>query len=404
LEFPTLDGANVKGKVVLVRVDINSPLDLNTGEILDDTRIHECAPTLKELAHKGAKVVVMAHQGRPGDRDFTTLEKHAKKLSEAVGLEVTYLPDVFGPHVKSSIMLMRPGEIMLLDNIRLCAEENLNLPPEEQAKTLFVRMFAPLAHLYVNDAFGAVHRSSPSLVGFSALLPSYAGRLMERELSSLSRALSPERPCVYVLGGVKIDDSIDIIDNVLGKGIADLVLTGGLVGNIFLVASERDLGKANLELLKKKGLHEEIDRAKRLLHDHGDKIKIPLDLVVDAQGQPKELSLEELPTELVICDIGPKTVEEYTKLIVGAKTVVANGPLGITERAGFERGTFEVLKAMAGSQAYTIIGGGHMVAVANAAGVTEQIKHISTGGGACISFLSGEPLPAVEALVRTKRA
>ena len=403
MEFPTLNDVDVKGKTVLVRVDINSPLDPNTGEILDDTRIRECAPTLKELAHKGAKVVVIAHQGRPGDKDFTSLEKHAKKLSEAVGLGVIYLPDVFGPYVRNSIKLMRPGEIMLLDNIRLLAEENLNRLPEEQAKTFFVHMFAPLADFYVNDAFGAAHRSSPSLVGFSALLPSYAGRLMERELNSLSRALSPERPCVYVLGGLKIDDSVDIIENVLGRGAADFVLTGGLVGHIFLVASGRDLGEANLELLKRKGLHKEIDRVKRLLGDHGDKIKIPLDLVVDAQGQPKELSLEELPTELVICDIGPKTVEEYTKLIAGAKTVVANGPLGVTERVGFERGTFEVLKAMASSQAYTIIGGGHMVAAAKTVGVIEQIKHVSTGGGACISFLSGEPLPAVEALARMKR-
>ena len=403
MEFPTLNEANVKGKTVLVRVDINSPIDPKTGEILDDTRIKECAPTLRELAHKGAKVVVLAHQGRPGDEDFTTLEKHAKKLTEAVGLRVTYLADVFGPFVKSNVKLMRPGEIMLLDNIRLCAEENLNRPPEEQAKTHFVRMFAPLAHLYVNDAFGAAHRSSPSLVGFSTLLPSYAGRLMERELNSLSRVLSPEHPCVYVLGGVKIDDSIDIIENVLGRGAADFVLTGGLVGHVFLVASGRDLGKPNLELLIAKGLKKEIDRAKRLLHDHGEKIKVPLDLVVDAQGQPKELSLEELPTEFTICDIGPKTVEEYAKLIAGAKTVVANGPLGVTERSGFGRGTFELIKAMAGSQAFTIIGGGHMVAVAKAAGVAEQIKHVSTGGGACISFLSGEPLPAIEALIRAKQ-
>jgi len=194
LEFLTLDGVDVKGKTVLVRVDINSPLDPNTGEILDDTRIRECATTLKELAHKGAKVVVMAHQGRPGDKDFTTLEKHAKKLSNAVGLKVIYLADVFGPTARNTIKLMHQGEILLLDNVRLCAEENLNRPAEEQAKTHFVRALAPLVQLYVNDAFGAAHRSQPSLVGFSALVPTYAGRLMERELKGLNRALSPEHP------------------------------------------------------------------------------------------------------------------------------------------------------------------------------------------------------------------
>lgn len=402
MEFPTLDGVDVKGKTVLVRVDINSPLDPNTGEILDDTRIRECAPTLKELAHKGAKVVVMAHQGRPGDKDFTTLEKHAKKLTEAVGMGVIYLADVFGPLVKSKIKLMHPGEILLLDNVRLCAEENLNRPMEEQAKTHFVRALAPLVQLYVNDAFGAAHRSQPSLVGFSALLPTYAGRLMERELKALSRALSPERPCVYVLGGVKVDDSLDIIENVLGKGIADSVLTGGLVGQTFLAASGRNLGGSNLELLKQKGLEKEIKRAKRLLDAHGDEIKVPLDVVVEAQGKPKELSLKELPTELKICDIGSRTLNEYSKLIEGAKTVVSNGPLGVFERAGFERGTFEVLKAMASSQAFTILGGGHMVAAAQAAGIAGQIKHISTGGGACIGFLSGKPLPVVEVLTNAK--
>lgn len=402
MEFPTLDGVDVKGKTVLVRVDINSPLDPNTGEILDDTRIRECATTLKELAHKGAKVVVMAHQGRPGDKDFTTLEKHAKKLSNAVGLKVIYLADVFGPMARNTIKLMHPGEILLLDNVRLCAEENLNRHVEEQAKTHFVRALAPLVQLYVNDAFGAAHRSQPSLVGFSALLPTYAGRLMERELKGLSRALSPEHPCVYVLGGVKVDDSLDIIENVLGKGIADSVLTGGFVGHTFLVASGRDLGEPNLELLKKKGLKKEIERAKRLLDAHGDKIKIPLDVVAEAQGQPKELSLEGLPTELKIYDIGTRTQKEYSKLIEGAKTVIANGPLGVFERAGFERGTFEVLHAMASSQAFTILGGGHMVAAAQAAGVAGQIKHVSTGGGACVSFLSGEPMPVVEMLKHAK--
>lgn len=402
LKFPTLDEADVKGKTVLVRVDINSPIDPKTGEILDDTRIKECAPTLRELANKGAKVVVLAHQGRPGENDFTTLEKHAKKLSNAVGLKVIYLADVFGPMARNTIRLMHPGEILLLDNVRLCAEENLDLPAEEQAKTHFVRALAPLVQLYVNDAFGAAHRSQPSLVGFSALLPTYAGRLMERELKALSRALFPKRPCVYVLGGVKVDDSLDIIENIFGRGMADSVLTGGLVGQTFLAASGRNLGAPNLELLKKKSSEKEIERAKRLLNAHNEEIKMPLDVVVDAQGKPKEISLEKLPTELEICDIGSRTIGEYSKFIKGAKTVVANGPLGVFERAGFERGTFEVLKAMASSQAFTILGGGHMVAAAQAAGIAGQIKHISTGGGACIGFLSGKPLPVVEVLTRAK--
>lgn len=400
LEFPTLDNAKVQGKIVLVRVDINSPIDPKTGEILDDTRIRRCAPTIKELAEKGAKVVVLAHQGRPGGEDFTTLEKHSKKLSAAIGLDVKYVQDIFGPTAKSAIQKMQLGEVLLLENVRFCAEETLKGPSEKMAKTHLVQRLAELADIYVNDAFGAAHRSQPSLVGFSAVLPTFAGRLMERELKGLGRALTPERPSVYVLGGAKVDDSLTIIENVFAKDIADFVLTGGLVGHALLAASGKDLGKPNLQLLLDKGFGEEIERAKRLLPQHGNKIKTPLDLIVDENGKPKELELDQLPTELPLGDIGSKTVEEYSKVILGAKTVVINGPLGIFEKQGFEQGTFKVLEAMANSQAFTILGGGHMVAAAHDAGVTDRIKHISTGGGACISFLSGETMPVVELLTK----
>ena len=403
MEFPTLDEANVKGKTVLVRVDINSPIDPKTGEILDDTRMRECAPTLNELAHKGAKIVLLAHQGRPGDADFTTLERHAKKLSAVLGLDVRYVPSILGPTVVGTIHLMRPGEIILLENVRFHAEESLNRPPEEQANTHLVRGLAGLAQIYVNDAFGAIHRSSPSLVGFGHVLPTFAGRLMERELRGLSKALSPERPCVYVLGGMKVDDSLIITKNVLGKNIADLVLTGGLVGQTFIAAAGHDIGKSNMRFLIDKGYEKQIDKAKELLSKYGEKIKMPLDVVVDDKGQAKELSLDQLPTELPMCDVGSRTVAEYSLAIEGAKTVVANGPLGKFENSAFAKGTFEVLKAMARSQAFTIIGGGHIVAAANAAGVAPQIKHISTGGGACISFLAGEKLPVVEMLTHAKR-
>lgn len=404
MEFLTLDDVDVKNKTVLVRVDINSPIDPKTKEILDDTRIRECVPTLLELSSKGAKVVVMAHQGRPGDEDFTNLEKHAKKLGDALRLKVKYVADVFGPTAINQIKLMRLGEILLLENVRFCEEENLKLSAEEQAKTQFVSKLAEVADIFVNDAFAAAHRSQASLVGFGKVLPTYAGRLMEREIKGLSRALSPEHPCVYVLGGAKVDDSLAIVENVLSKKIADFVLTGGLVGQAFLAAAGRNLGGPNLELLKQKGLENEIGRAKELLGTYGNKIKIPLDVVADDRGRPKELSLEQLPTELPMYDIGSKTVGEYSRIIASAKTVVANGPLGLFEKPEFARGTFDILKAMADSKAFTVIGGGHMVAAAQKAGVVGRIKHVSTGGGACISFLSGERMPVVEMLVRAKRA
>lgn len=401
LKFPTLDDVDVSGKTVLVRVDINSPIDPKTGEILDDTRIRECAPTIKELSEKCAKVVVLAHQGRPGDEDFTSLEKHSKKLSAALGQIVMYVDDVFGHTARKAIETLEPGEVLLLDNVRFCKEENITQPAEELAKTELVSTLAELADIYVNDAFASAHRSQASLVGFGVLLPTYAGRLMEREINGLSRALSPERPCVYVLGGAKVDDSLKIIEHVLGRKVADEVLTGGLIGHVFLAAAGRDIGAPNLELLEK-DFAEEIGSAKKSLTKYGEKIKIPNDVVVDDHGKPKQLSVEQLPTELPISDIGGRTVADYSKSIAEAETIVANGPLGIFENRNFARGTFEILKAMARSKAFTVIGGGHMVAAAQEAGVADKIKHISTGGKACISFLSGEKLPVIEMLVHAK--
>jgi phosphoglycerate kinase len=403
LGFLTLDDVDVKGKTVLVRVDINSPIDPKTGEILDDTRIRECSATLKELAEKGAKVIVLAHQGRPGEKDFTPLQKHARSLEEVLGRPVTYVADTVGRTAEDAIKALKSGEIVLLENVRFCAEEMAKLPLEKQAQTDLVRKLSELADLYVNDAFGAAHRSQPSLVGFGQVLPAIAGRLMERELKGLRRAREPERPCVYVLGGMKVDDSLTIIENVLGKGTADHVLTGGFVGQTFLVASGRDIGKLNLQTLVDKGYEKQIERAKQLLATYGDKIEMPLDVVVDDRGEPKELALEQLPTELPICDIGSRTIEKYSKFITEAKTVVANGPLGIFEKKAFAGGTFGALRAMACTKGFTIIGGGHMVAAARSAGVVGQINHVSTGGGACISFLSGERLPVVEMLERAKR-
>lgn len=396
MNFRTLDQAKVEGKTVLVRVDINSPIDPNTGKITDDTRIRECIPTLKELSERGAKVVVLAHQGRPGDEDFTTLEMHAKKLSEISGLEVKYIPDILGPSAQEAIKKMRQGEILLLENVRFCAEESLSKPPKELAKTYLVQELSKLADIYVNDAFAAAHRSQPSLVGFGMKLPTFAGRLMEREIKGLSRALSPERPCIYVLGGVKVDDSIKIAENVLNRGIADEVLTGGLVSFVFLEAAGVEIGDINLQLLAEKGFRKEVDRAKKLLENHRGKIELPLDVVVDDKGKAKIIDVKKLPTELIICDIGPKTVEAYSQKILKSKTVVANGPMGVFEKKPFSSGTFEILRAMARSSGFTIIGGGHLVAAAHSIGVAEKIKHVSTGGGACISFLAGEKLPVLE--------
>ncbi|MEM2282244.1 MAG: phosphoglycerate kinase [Candidatus Hadarchaeales archaeon] len=398
MRIPTLDQVDVRGKTVLLRVDINSPLDPETGEILDDTRMRECAPTILELSEKGAKVVILAHQGRPGDEDFARLEKHAQKMQAVLGKPVKYVPEILGPSAKEEIKRLRDGEILLLENVRFLGEETLKGTPEEMSKTLLVKELSQLADLYVNDAFGAAHRNQPSLVGFGAVLPTYAGRLMEKEILGLERAREPERPCVYVLGGGKSKESMSMIENILSQGIADQILTGGLLANLFLLAKGMELGKKNLQVLEEKGFTKELERARKLLSAHPDKIVLPLDLAVEREGKRREIQVSELPTEDPIQDIGSRTIAEYSRIISAARTVVANGPLGVFEKVGFEVGTFAILKAMADSQAYTIVGGGHMVAAAEKAGVAGRLRHVSTGGGACISFLSGEPLPVIEML------
>lgn len=402
MEFPTLDGIDVRGKTVLVRVDINSPIDPETKEIIDDTRFRECAPTIRELSQKGAKVVVLAHQGRPGSEDYTSLGKHARKLEEILGTEIKYVDDVCGSRAIKTIRELKPGEILLLENVRSIPEEMAKLTPDEHARSEFVKKLSEVTDLFVNDAFGAAHRGQASLVGFALRLPACAGRLMERELKGLGKARDPEHPCVYVLGGLKIDDSLTITEHVLSREIADSVLVGGVVGHAVLVAAGYDLGKPNIEFLRKKCYGGEIERAKKLLETYGEKIKHPLDVAVDEGGKRKELEVDQLPTEFLILDIGKRTVEEFSSRIKEAKTVVANGPLGAFESPQFAEGTFGVLNAMAKSDAFTVIGGGHIVAAARGSGVLDKIKHVSTGGGACINFLSGRSMPAIDVLVKRK--
>lgn len=399
MEFNTLDEFEVDGKTVLVRVDINSPLDTETGEIIDDNRTLKCIPTLEELSDGGAKVVVIAHQGRPGGDDFTTLENHAERMSEAMGRDVDYIDDLFGPAGRESISNLNPGDILLLENARFYSEEVLNRPAVEQAKTHFVKKLSPLADLFVNDAFAAAHRSQPSLVGFGVALPAIAGRLMEKEINGLGKALNPEHPCVHILGGAKVDDSIDLIGHVFERGLADKVLVGGLVGQVFLAGKGVELGKPNLEIILEEGFEEEIDRAKELLSKYGEKIVIPQDVRVEvSEGEAKVASIDDLPTDYPIYDIGNATVRNFADIIRESKTVVANGPLGVFEKPAFAKGTNDVLDAIAETNAETIIGGGHLVAAAREQNVNNKIGHVSTGGGACLNFLSGEKLPVIEIL------
>lgn len=401
LDYYTIDDLDVKDKTILVRVDVNSPVDPNSGLILDDTRIRLHADTIAELSNKGAKTVVLAHQSRPGKDDFTTLKQHAEVLSDLLGKPVKYVDDIFGSHARDFISELKVGEILLLENVRFYSEEILKRDPELQAETHMVRKLAPLADYFINDAFAAAHRSQPSLVGFALKLPSAAGRVMERELKALYSAVeNVERPCVYVLGGVKVDDSINIAENVLGSRSADLILTTGLVANIFLWAAGVSIKKKNKELIKNKDYLSCVKKSKKLLKEFKDKIIIPKDVAVSVDNKREEFSVKNIPNQ-PIYDIGTETIKEYAGIIREARTLFANGPAGVFEQEGFSIGTEDILNAIASSEGFSIIGGGHLAAAANQMGLT-GISHISSGGGASINLLAGERLPAVEVLKQAR--
>jgi phosphoglycerate kinase len=398
--YKTLDDFDVKNKVVLVRVDFNSEIDPVTKKVTSDVRIRAHAEsTLKELAEKGAKTVVLAHQGRKGDPDYTPLKEHAEILGKILKCPVKYVDDLFGDKAKAAIKNLQSGEILVLENVRGWDKETKSMTPEEASKTELVQNLAPLADLFVNDAFAAAHRGHVSMVGFTAVLPSAAGRIMERELKSLSKALEkPEKPSVYVMGGAKADDSLEISKYVLGNGIADYVLTGGVTGQLFLAAKGFDLGKGNMAYLAKKELTGLIPGIKALEEQFGDKVMVPLDFALDVNGKREEISVSKLPTENSIMDIGAKTVEAYAKIISSAKSIVVSGPMGVYENKEFNYGTKKVFEAIANSKAFSLAGGGNTIAAIQEYGLTKKIGYISTAGGALIEFLMGKKLPGVVAL------
>ncbi|MCW4044595.1 MAG: phosphoglycerate kinase [Candidatus Bathyarchaeota archaeon] len=399
-KYLTLDDFKVKNKTVLVRVDFNSEIDPETKKVTSDVRIKAHAETtIKELVEKGAKTVILAHQGRKGDPDYTPLKEHAAILAKILRLPVKYVDDVYGEKAKTAIKALKSGEILVLENVRSFDGETKSGTPEQHAKTELVQNLAPLADLFVNDAFAAAHRGHVSMVGFTAVLPSAAGRIMERELKSLSRALEkPEKPCVYVMGGAKADDSLEISKYVLSNGIADYVVVGGVTSQLFLAAKGVDLGRKNMDFLAKKELTGLIPGIKELMQKYPSNVVVPVDVALDVNGKRKEISVAELPTEYSIFDIGAKTVENYAGLIRKAKSIVVSGPMGVYENKEFNYGTKKVFEAIAGSKAFSLAGGGNTIAAIQEYGLSGKVSYISTAGGALIEFLMGKKLPGVVAL------
>ena len=401
----TLDDVEVKGKRVLVRCDINCPLDQDK-RIKDTTRIRRSIPTLKELSEKGAKVVVLAHQGDPLDyQNFISLREHKDYLEKFLDKEVEFVEDVAGPVAQERIKKLKEGELLLLENIRLYTEETIifeeevKLTAEEQCRTYLVTKLSPLADLYLCDAFACVHRSEPSLVAFPRILPSAIGRLFEEEITALSKVkTSPQKPCLYLLGGAKILDAFQMMDHVLKDNCADRILTFGLVGNVMLKAKGYDLGESSEELLKKRNLLPYIEKARKILKIYEQKVSYPQDVAIDDNGRRKEITISSFPLDGLILDIGEETISEYSHEIGKAKTIFMNGPAGMYEREEFSLGTEKIWKEVASSSAFSVIGGGDTIAAASKFGIESKISHISTAGGGLIRFLAGEPLAVIEAL------
>jgi phosphoglycerate kinase len=399
-EFLTLDDVEIEGKTVFVRVDVNSPIDPESGVIMDDTRIRAVVETLKDL--RRCRTVIGSHQSRPGKGDFTSLEQHAMLLRRYTLAPVRFIDDVIGPAARQAIRNLKVGEILVLDNLRLCSEENIEDKPEELRKTLFIKRLAPLFDLYVNDAFAALHRCQPSMLGFTDLMPSVVGRIMERELKAINTVIdNPARPCVFVLGGAKVEDRLPIIESLLKKGVADKILLGGLLGKAMLKAKGINLGPGSEADLKP--AENSMKLAEKLIQEHGSSIESPIDLAADKDGSRTEVDVAKLPLAERTLDIGRDTIKRYSKIISEAGTVVAEGPMGMFEKSGFEIGTQGILQAIANAKGYTVLGGGHLAAIAQLNEMSHRFKHISTGGGALLTLFTGERLPVIEALERAAK-
>jgi len=388
----TLDDFDLKGKTVFLRVDMNCPIDPETMEISGTKRIEEAIETLKSL--EDAKVVVASHQGRVGNNEYTGMDKHAKVLEKLMNKKIKYVEDVIGEAAQNAIKNLEDGDILLLDNLRLCAEENYEFAPESAAKTIMVSRLSKLFDLCVLDSFPSAHRSHPSIVGFPQVLPACAGRIVEREVRNLDEIMTVAKaPHVIVLGGSKIPDRLEAIKLLIQNGRADHVLLTGLIGNVFMRAQARI--KSSLGIKREE---EVVARAHALIGEYPDVFATPVDIAIDKDGERVEMDVREMGKGDKIYDLGPKTVEYYSKLIAGAGTVFISGPAGFFEKENFSYGTKELLSSVANSMATTIVSGGHLTTALKQQGLADKINHVSTAGGALVLYLTGEKLPMINAL------
>ncbi len=379
---------DLNGKRVFMRVDFNVPLAPGGKEITSDKRIKASLPSIQYALDHGAALILASHLGRPKGKPNPemSLAPVAERLSKLLAKPVAMAPDCVGPKVEA--MLPKPGEVLLLENLRFHAEEEKNDPE-------FSKQLASLCDVYVNDAFGSAHRAHASTVGMIQFVKeAAAGLLMDKELEYLNKVTKhPERPCVAILGGAKVSDKIEVIRNLMK--VVDKLLIGGAMAYTFLRARGEGTGKSLVE-------EDKIDLAKELLATSGDKLMLPVDHVVASElnAGAENAVVDRVPDGKMGLDIGPKTIENYSKVIAGAKTIIWNGPMGVFEMPPFDKGTVALAKAVASSGAISVVGGGDSEKAIKSAGVADKISHVSTGGGASLEFLGGIELPGVAALDR----
>jgi len=371
---------------------MNCPIDPNTMEISGTRRIEEATETINAI--KNSKLVVASHQGRVGNKDYTGMEKHAEVLEKLLNRKIKYIEDVIGTTAQNEIKNLKEGDILLLDNLRLCAEENYEFSSADAAKTIMVQRLQKLFDLCVLDSFPSAHRSHPSIVGFAHVLPACAGKIVEREVRKLDEIMMVAKaPHVIVLGGSKVGDRLEAIKMLIKKGRADHVLLTGLIGNVFMRAQARI--KAPLGIEREE---EMVAKAHALIGEYPDVFSTPVDVAIDKDGSRVEVDVRDLNKEDIIYDVGPKTVEHYNKMISGAGTVFISGPPGYFEKEQFSSGTKGILEGVANSMATTIVSGGHLTSALKRYGLVEKIDHISTAGGALVLYLTGETLPMIQVL------
>ena len=401
----SLSDVNLDGLTVLYRVDVNSPIEPSSGELLDDGRLRAIIPTIEKLSK--TKLVILGHQSRPGKSDFTDMSSHSKRLQSIIGREVKFVSDICGEFAIQSIENLLDGEILFLDNVRMNEEEygKKYKSNEDTENTNIIDSLVEIADVYVTDAFAASHRRSPTLTGFASRIPNICGLLMEKEIDGLRIALhNPPQPYLSILGGAKADDSLRVAKNLIKKGFIDTVAFVGVAGNMMLWASGHDIGEVNKNFIRE-NLGDEFENtwnyASNLISEHSDLLFLPSDLAIEEEDKRIPISLDDLPTEFPIYDIGIQTLMDLRPIIKQASCILWNGPASYFELPKFAFGTIEILNMCSEADGITIIGGGHTSALVNQRGASKFMTHNSTGGGSTMSFLSGERMPVIEALKKS---